>query len=551
MSHFPTFRRPRVRTVLLLVNLVILLLPLGGIGVLRIYENELVRRTESELIAQGAFVATAFKAELLRLLDGEPDEISDSYGISLEVPECPSVSAWARSPTDCRENGFHPIEPSLDLALDDILVRPPDAEIADVSADELAVVAGELITPLMEEAQATTLAGVRVLDVNGIVVATTGSELGLSLLNREEVETALAGEAVSVLRQRISDEPDPPLGSMRRRADMRVFVAIPIMKNHRVLGAVVLSRTPVSLSEAVYRNRLSLGVGMAGLLVVILLVSALTSFTISRPVSALIAQSERVAAGEKGAAEVLEKPGTLEIAQLSEALSEMAKTLEERSDYIRTFASSVSHGFKTPLTSIQGSVELLKDHLDEMSPEELEKFLTIVSTDAERLERLVNRLHDLARAEVLRPGDETARVNEVIDQIADRFRTAGTEVTVRHGESVTTVRMAPETLETTISTLFENTCQHGGDDVTIAVSTTCNKTDAVEWVEILVEDTGKGVSTGNANRIFSPFFTTAQNTERTGLGLPIIASLIRAHRGTIELVHSEKGAAFLIRLRTT
>lgn len=548
MSHFRTFRRPRVRTVLLLVNLVILLLPLGGIGVLRIYENELVRRAEAELIAQGAFVAAAYKSELLHLLEEHPEEDSDNYGNQLELLECPAVGAFARSDMNCLERGLHPVQPRLDLALDDILPRPPDAEIPDLVVNELAVQAGQLITPVMEEAQQTTLAGIRVVDPNGVVVATTGSELGLSLLNREEVERALTGEAVSVLRERISDEPDPPLGSMRRRADMRVFVAIPITRNSRVLGAVILSRTPVSLGEAVYRNRAALGIGATALLFVILLVSALTSFTISRPVSALIKQTERVTAGEKGAAEVLKEPGTLEIAQLSEAFSEMAKTLEERSDYIRTFASSVSHGFKTPLTSIQGAVELLEDHLDEMSPEELKKFLTIVSTDAERLERLVNRLHELARAEVLRPGDEKAPVEHVIDQISDRFRTAGTQVSVTHGKGVETVRMAPETLETILSTLFENACQHGGDDVTISVKTKSIETGSVPWVEFQVKDTGKGVSKGNADRIFSPFFTTAENTERTGLGLPIIASLIRAHQGTIELVRSKKGAAFLIRL---
>ena|GEM_PF-4723274 len=87
--------------------------------------------------------------------------------------------------------------------------------------------------------------------------------------------------------------------------------------------------------------------------------------------------------------------------------------------------------------------------------------------------------------------------------------------------------------------------------MTIAAETRRVKTKSREYVEIQVGDTGKGVSSGNADRIFSPFFSTAQNTKRTGLGLPIIASLIRAHQGTIELVASKKGASFLIRLRAT
>ncbi|MEM1348580.1 MAG: hypothetical protein AAGI01_08505, partial [Myxococcota bacterium] len=55
-------KRPRLRTILLYVHLLILALPLAGLGALRIWENELVRRTESELVAQGAFLRAALLA---------------------------------------------------------------------------------------------------------------------------------------------------------------------------------------------------------------------------------------------------------------------------------------------------------------------------------------------------------------------------------------------------------------------------------------------------------------------------------------------------------
>src|SRR5581483_5614330 len=60
-------QRVRLRTILLLINLVILVLPLGGIFWLRIYESALVRQTESELIAQGVFVASAYDAIFTRV----------------------------------------------------------------------------------------------------------------------------------------------------------------------------------------------------------------------------------------------------------------------------------------------------------------------------------------------------------------------------------------------------------------------------------------------------------------------------------------------------
>ena len=68
--------RPRLATVLLTVNLLIFLLPLGGIAILRLYESELIRRTETELNVQGALVASIYRSELLRQLrSNESDHV--------------------------------------------------------------------------------------------------------------------------------------------------------------------------------------------------------------------------------------------------------------------------------------------------------------------------------------------------------------------------------------------------------------------------------------------------------------------------------------------
>ena len=69
------------------VNLVVLCLPLGGIAVLRIYESALVRQTESELIAQAAFIASTYRASFARVTAefGEWTGTLDTYGRSIET----------------------------------------------------------------------------------------------------------------------------------------------------------------------------------------------------------------------------------------------------------------------------------------------------------------------------------------------------------------------------------------------------------------------------------------------------------------------------------
>ena len=81
----------------------------------------------------------------------------------------------------------------------------------------------------------------------------------------------------------------------------------------------------------------------------------------------------------------------------------MAAVISERAGYITSFARSVSHEFKTPLTSITGATELLRDHHDEMSEGERHRFLDNLHADAVRLSNLVRRLLDFARAEVAAP----------------------------------------------------------------------------------------------------------------------------------------------------
>ena len=170
---------------------------------------------------------------------------------------------------------------------------------------------------------------------------------------------------------RVDEEPTPPIKSISRGTRVRVFVAMPVIEGDRVLGAVLLSRTPLDLAKALYQNRLYLLGGGTVILLVVCVVTALTTLLVTRPVKALIRQAQQVTRGEKGAVPIpLANPGTYEVDLLSKALAKMSATLEGRANYIRTFASNVSHEFKTPLTSIRGAVELLKDHFADMSPED-------------------------------------------------------------------------------------------------------------------------------------------------------------------------------------
>ncbi len=114
--------RPRLGTVLFAVNLLIFLLPLGGIAVLRLYESELIRHTESELNMQGAFVASIYRTELLkRLTPGKSQGMATpglaAYGVAMSENHVrwndPNERGRRSKLSGHRKDHIHPRRPKL------------------------------------------------------------------------------------------------------------------------------------------------------------------------------------------------------------------------------------------------------------------------------------------------------------------------------------------------------------------------------------------------------------------------------------------------------
>lgn len=526
--------RPRLRTVLILINLVILALPLGGIAVLRIYESALIRQTESELLAQGAFISKSYQVALERRLRELGRRAPREYGLP-----------YAASPGLRPENGpWQPRFATLDLALDPVYDAPPPGTPAALPADALAGKIGEELQPVLLQVQQQTLAGFAITDAQGVVVAATNIERGVSIANHDEVQLALKGAIETRMRRRVPTSKPPPLDSISRGARIRVFVAMPVIHRERVVGTVMLVRTPGNIKEALRGKQRELLQGGGILLALAALLTLVSSLTISRPVQKLIEQARRAQRGEQNAVIPLAHPGTHEIQALSQTVAEMAQTLEARARYIRDMAAHVSHEFKTPLTSMQGAVELLRDHGESMSGTEREKFLGMLSGEARRLENLVQRLLELARADMMKVGTERSDAGTVLEGTAQRYRELGLPVTTPGLTTPAHVAMAGEVLDSIVSNLLDNARQHAGASVQVQLGWAAQD----GFLEITVADTGSGISAANAARIFEPFFTTARKQGNTGLGLAIIQSLLRAHGGEITLLPSTEGARFRIRL---
>jgi signal transduction histidine kinase len=511
----------RLRNILLIVMLMVLGLPLGGLYFFRIYENELVQQTERELISQSAVLSASFR-QLVRNLHHD----KSIYGKMLT--SLPPES-----------NTYEPVIPTLSL-INPIEPSRPEARSAKTPADELAQHIGELMGQVMSDTQHITLSGMRLLDMNGTVIAGR-EEVGLSLADIPEVRRALEGHYAGAIRQRISDEPPPPLHSMSRGTYIRVFVAFPVLENRHLQGVIYLSRTPDNILKHLFAVRKKVFIIFIGLLSLVVALVVLVSATISRPIRELISQTERIKQGEQKLLEPLKNPVTYEIAQLSESFAGMSQALAERTDYIRRFATHVSHEFKTPLTSMQGALELLQDHPDTMPVDQRRRFIDNLLADAQRLRQLVNRLLELARADALEPSRQHSTLPAVLDALKNRYSERGLQL---HYTDLpeTTLAIAPDALEMVLINLFENSLQHAANRLEISAAFDENT------LQLSLHDNGTGVSSANRNKIFTPFFTTRRNAGGTGLGLEITLSLLKAYGGNIKLAESEQGALFVLSL---
>lgn len=323
---------------------------------------------------------------------------------------------------------------------------------------------------------------------------------------------------------------------------LSVVLALPIAG---MAAVVVLSRSPEQVVASLVANAGKIAV--AG--TVILLVTGLVGFLfwrlVTKPVSQLIGWTEAVG---KGQAASLDGPGhdahhgthygTRELATLAASFSTMVERLEERSRYIETFTAHVSHELKSPLTSIAGAAELMRDAGDGMDASARKRFLDNIARDTERLSALVARMRELARAETSM-AQGAVRLRDLLKTLRDHF--PHLDIRVQDEDAVLPVP-AVDALAI-LSHLADNAEKHGARLLHLAVSSRGAST------ILAVANDGAPISAGNRVHIFDPFYTTRRESGGTGMGLAIVRAMLKAHGGDIALNDDAEQVTFRISLR--
>ncbi len=217
-------------------------------------------------------------------------------------------------------------------------------------------------------------------------------------------------------------------------------------------------------------------------------------------------------------------------------------------------AANVAHEVRNPLASIKTSVQLLLDDLakssnnpaifnDEESRVEAQESVSIVLKEVERLDAIVRELLMFAKPRQLyrTPCNLLELSDRVLRMIQTQYEEAGIVVN-RSYQPVPTLRVDVAQIEQVLMNLYLNAVQAMPDGGVLSIS--CQE--IPDWIEIIVSDTGVGISPDQLEHIFQPFFTT--KAHGIGLGLPISRRLVEDHHGYM-FVESQFGYGTTITVR--
>ena len=319
----------------------------------------------------------------------------------------------------------------------------------------------------------------------------------------------------------------------------RLFYAARLVKQR---GFVLLRPTSaVSSSWSPFLRGLAIGALVAVALAA--LAALALARAISRPVRRVAEASRRL--GNQDPPPTVPVEGPTELASLAQSFNDMADQLARARVAERDFLLSVSHELKTPLTAIRGYAEGLSDNAVS-----LDEAAETIRREAERLERLVHDLLDLARMRKSRfsirrePIDLAVAAREVVGRYAAPARSFDVELDCETTDTAPALGDADRLLQV-VSNLVENALRvtPAGGHVRVVAGPG----------RITVDDDGPGLAPDELDRAFERFFLYSRSRGRrpvgTGLGLAIVKELTEGMGGSVT-VTSEAGRStrFVVRL---
>ena len=236
-----------------------------------------------------------------------------------------------------------------------------------------------------------------------------------------------------------------------------------------------------------------------------------------------------------------------EIEELAECFSAMVQRLKVYDVQQKRFLQNTSHELKTPLMSIQGYAEAIKDGIVEEN--EMQESLDVIIDESKRLKKIIDEMIYLTKLDNVEETFhfETTSIQEIIDMGVKSVKALvdakGINLKVE-GDCSCEGYFDKEKLTRAVINILSNGIRYAEKEITINWKAHDN------YIEIIIMDDGKGFQNGEENKVFERFYKGEKGG--TGIGLAITKAILTGHNGQIEAYNAiPKGAAFKIILPRT
>jgi len=224
--------------------------------------------------------------------------------------------------------------------------------------------------------------------------------------------------------------------------------------------------------------------------------------------------------------------------------------LEIKSDFV----SSVSHEFKTPLTSIQALIERLREGKVK-NPAKMQEYFSVISQDTEKLTRLVGNILNFSKIEEGKIAYEfvETEISQWLRQIVDNFKKENMQreikINTKIPADIPPIKIDKDALSQAIYNLLDNAIKFSADKKGIEIIVKREKENLV----IKVKDDGIGIPRSEWDKVFEKFYqgknAIKHSARGTGLGLTLVRHTAEAHGGTISVKSKEgQGSTFSLSL---
>ena len=310
------------------------------------------------------------------------------------------------------------------------------------------------------------------------------------------------------------------------------------------LGFIVVARPRAVFTDTLRALLPSLALSGLVALGFAVVVAALLSRTITKPLRELVGGVRRFAGGDYGTRVPLAGPS--EVAEMWTAFNEMASEIQRARGSEQAFLADISHELRTPLTSIQGFAQAIVD--GEARGDAVSHVAEIIHRESRRLVRMVEGLLQVARLE---SGAQSMAREEVaparllasaVAALEVQAKDAGVSFDVLGTDALPTLHGDPDKLAQLFLNVLDNAVKHSPRGTTVQIRG--NRDNGA--IVVRVRDAGSGLPQGAQTRLFQRFYR-GDNAQRDGAGLGL--AIAQAHGGSIRASNLEGGGAeFAVRL---